>query len=323
MNGHASQGGRDPSGTIGPATFYIEELDFRPVSRTRDSGDSDNELLSNYFRKLDSRDLLSREQEVELAKRRDTGDREALGELVVANLKLVVKFAKAFNGRGLDFEDLIQEGNLGLLRAAQLFDPSRGTRFSTYASRWILQFLSRAVDNKARSVRLPVNLNRDIRKLNRIAADYSSRHGTQPTSDVLEDCSGLSAGRIERALLGGLMPVSLNQPIKAENVSELGDLIADASGRNPESMVEQSLRTREVESLMSCLSDQERELIIHRFGLYSREILSYEELAKRMNTSTGSLKRKFRQAMERMRRMSRLEKKSDRGREPGRGRFAI
>lgn len=183
--------------------------------------------LRGYLHGARTFGLLTPLEELELGRRARSGDSRAQARLVECNLRLVIKVAKRFSGRGVDFEDLVQEGNLGLIRAAQLFNPDKGARFSTYATMWIIQFVSRGVDNHGRSIRLPVNVQSDMRLVSRSAFHFSRRYGTEPSIEQIAQISKLSITRVKNAMESMQSSLSLNQNSSSSSDSEIGEKIAD------------------------------------------------------------------------------------------------
>lgn len=256
----------------------------------------------SYFKSLNEHPLLSKDQEAEFAKSRNGGDRQAVNKLVVSNLRLVVKFAKKFRNRGIDFDDLIQEGNLGLIRAAELYDPKKGTRFSTYASMWILQSLSRAVDKYSRTVKLPASMQLDIRSIYRCIEVNKVLSGREPTEEEIAKTTNLPLDRVKEAMFYVSTSVSLNKKIFDEGNSELGDTIPQYANEDMEKSTERYFQDKEVQSLLSCLTDEERAVIIHRFGLQDTEVLSFESLAELYGKDITSIRNAQRRALKRMKR---------------------
>ena len=289
---------------------------LRPLER-------DKQSVLRYFDKAASHELLSRDDEIELAQRREKGDEQAVYKLVVSNLRLVIKFARQFSGRGLDFEDLIQEGNLGLMRAAALYDPSRGTRFSTYASMWIIQNISRAIDNKSKTIRLPLSMQHGLRTVLRKRGIYRRMHGKHPTDEQLSRLTKLPVERIDKVLKFISTPLSLDQNIGLGGEFELGDTLVSSDTDELEEMAERHFAEKEIEKLMSCLSNEEKLVIIHRFGLYDNKVLSYEQLADLLDTTVGSIRNTYRRSLARLRSQHKQLKLKSSRRVKKRGHFAI
>ncbi|MBC7998209.1 MAG: sigma-70 family RNA polymerase sigma factor [Leptolyngbya sp.] len=260
--------------------------------------------LGNYFREARQFTLLSPAEELEIGRRARDGDKEARTQLVLANLRLVARVARKFNGRGLDFEDLVQEGNFGLIRASQLFDPSKGARFSTYATMWIMQFISRGVDNHARSVRLPVNIQNDIRLVRRKIFHFNRIYGTEPNFSQIAQLTKLSDSRIGIAMENMQTCISLNQEAPGSTGVELGEKVAGSDGSDTEECAELYFTTKLLESLLVRLSEVERQVLIMHYGLYGREALGYTAISARMGLSTAVLRRALANGIKKMQRMT-------------------
>jgi len=259
---------------------HVENADVKSTKQLY-FGSSKDQLLENYFKSLSRFKLLTLDEEMELGTRAMKADLCARQKLVISNLRLVLRFASRYKNRGIDFEDLVQEGNLGLIRAAQLYDPTKGTRFSTYACMWIIQFISRVVDNKARSIRLPIRVHRDIRAVRRIIDSAKNSSGLEPTVDQIVNASNLSQSRVQAALRNMVSPVSLNLETGIRLGGEIGDSIVYDDGISVESPIEQYLNESFVSSLMSNLTAFERELVGLRYGLSGSKEIGFKEISQR------------------------------------------
>ena len=279
--------------------------------------------LQRFFEIAGSYPLLDRQREAELAGKVKDGDEQALKLMVLSNLRLVIKMARRYTGRGLDFEDLVQEGNFGLFRAAELYDPGKGTRFSTYACMWIVQFLSRAVDNKARAIRLPVGLHQDIRTVRRKLNYFKRISGKEPSVEQLARVTKLSPARVEKAMENMLSPISLNQESIAFSGVEVMERISEGKENEAESKLEQEYRQSLIEQLLDSLTPEEKEIMICRYGLFDRPQLSYEELSRSTGLPTEKLKRMHANAMSRLRRRSRTLRPKNRKDGVEQGRFPL
>ncbi|MBX3153356.1 RNA polymerase sigma factor RpoD/SigA [Candidatus Obscuribacterales bacterium] len=262
--------------------------------------------LAHYMKYASQFRLLTHQEEVQLAERALNGDEGAREKLVLSNLRLVVKFAKRYKDRGIDFEDLVQEGNLGLIRASQSFDPSKGTRFSTYACMWIIQFISRMVDNKSRSIRLPIRVHKDIRTVKQIIERVKLTRGTEPSIEEIVKISKLSESRVKAAFKNMISPISLNQETGFENTSELGDQIAYNDGDDVESPVEQQLSEEFVRTLIGILTPEENKVISERYGLTGNSEIGFKELSERTGIPLGKVKRIHAIALKKMKRKANL-----------------
>jgi RNA polymerase primary sigma factor len=234
-----------------------------PVAEAREiSTDS----LQLFLKDIGKVDLLTAAQEVELAKRIERGDHGAKQEMVEANLRLVVSIAKRYRNQGLPFLDLIQEGTIGLVRAAEKFDHRKGFKFSTYATWWIRQSVQRAVANHARTIRVPVHVVERQQKLSRAARRLEVELGREATKEELAEATGLPMQHVDEALGAAHASVSLNQTVGADDEGELGDLFADREAADPFEEAEESLRRQGVRRALDALPERERRILELRFG---------------------------------------------------------
>ncbi len=234
--------------------------------------------LRLYLRSIGQVDLLTAAQEVELAKRIERGDMVAKRQMVEANLRLVVSIAKGYLGRGLSFLDLIQEGSLGLIRAVEKFDYRRGYKFSTYATWWIRQAVTRAIADKARTIRIPVHM---VEKLNRVAhveRQLVQKFGREPEPAEIAEELRWPLGEVREILRVAQLPVSLEKPVGDEDDSELGDFVADDTIAEPFEEASEHLQKEGVRRALASLPDRERQVIELRYGLTGMEPLTLEEV---------------------------------------------
>jgi RNA polymerase primary sigma factor len=234
--------------------------------------------LRLYLRSIGRVDLLTAAQEVELAKRIERGDMVAKRQMVEANLRLVVSIAKGYLGRGLSFLDLIQEGSLGLIRAVEKFDYRRGYKFSTYATWWIRQAVTRAIADKARTIRIPVHM---VEKLNRVAhveRQLVQRLGREPEPAEIAAELRWPLGEVREILRVAQLPISLEKPVGDEDDSELGDFVADDTVAEPFEEASEHLQKEGVRKALSALPERERQVIELRYGLTGMEPLTLEEV---------------------------------------------
>jgi RNA polymerase primary sigma factor len=253
-------------------TSKKEELDLT-VEPSLDS-------LRLYLRSIGRVDLLTAAQEVELAKRIERGDMLAKRQMVEANLRLVVSIAKGYLGRGLSFLDLIQEGSLGLIRAVEKFDYRRGYKFSTYATWWIRQAVTRAIADKARTIRIPVHM---VEKLNRVAhveRQLVQRLGREPEATEIADELRWPVGDVRDIMRVAQLPVSLEKPVGDEDESELGDFVADDAVLEPFEEASEHLQKEGVRRALDALPERERQVIELRYGLGNAEPLTLEEVGR-------------------------------------------
>jgi RNA polymerase primary sigma factor len=236
--------------------------------------------LRLYLRSIGKVELLTASQEVALAKRIERGDMLAKREMVEANLRLVVSIAKGYLGRGLSFLDLIQEGSLGLIRAVEKFDYRRGYKFSTYATWWIRQAVTRAIADKARTIRIPVHM---VEKLNRVAhveRQLVQRLGREPEPDEIAEELRWTVAEVRDILRVAQVPVSLEKPVGDEDDSELGDFVRDDEGAEPFEEASEHLQREGVRKALDALPERERQVIELRYGLSGLEPLTLEEVGR-------------------------------------------
>jgi RNA polymerase primary sigma factor len=236
--------------------------------------------LRLYLRSIGKVELLTADQEIELAKRIERGDMAAKRHMVEANLRLVVSIAKGYLGRGLSFLDLIQEGSLGLIRAVEKFDYRRGYKFSTYATWWIRQAVTRAIADKARTIRIPVHM---VEKLNRVAhveRQLVQRLGREPEPAEIAAELKVTVREVRDILRVAQVPVSLEKPVGDEEESELGDFVADETVESPYDSAQENLQREDVQRALDALPERERQVIELRFGLRGHEPLTLEEVGR-------------------------------------------
>jgi RNA polymerase primary sigma factor len=236
--------------------------------------------LRLYLREIGKVSLLTADQEVYLAKRIERGDMSAKTQMIEANLRLVVSIAKSYLGRGLSFLDLIQEGSLGLIRAVEKFDYRKGYKFSTYATWWIRQAVTRAIADKARTIRIPVHMVEKLNKVVHIERQLVQRLGREPRPDEIAEELEMTTEEVREILRMSQLPVSLEKPIGEEEESELGDFVEDESAESPFDTATLSLRREDVEHALSALPERERQVIELRFGLSGAQPCTLEEVGR-------------------------------------------
>ncbi len=236
--------------------------------------------LRLYLRSIGRVELLTADEEISLAKRIEKGDMAAKRHMVEANLRLVVSIAKGYLGRGLTFLDLIQEGSLGLIRAVEKFDYRRGYKFSTYATWWIRQAVTRAIADKARTIRIPVHM---VEKLNRVVhveRQLVQRLGREPEPQEIADELKITVRDVRDILRVAQMPVSLEKPVGDEDESELGDFVADEQTEEPFEAATENLQQADIQRALDALPERERQVIELRYGLRGNEPLTLEEVGR-------------------------------------------
>src|ERR1700729_1836200 len=249
-----------------------EELDLT-VEPSLDS-------LRLYLRSIGRVDLLTAREEVELAKRIERGDMLAKRQMVEANLRLVVSIAKGYLGRGLSFLDLIQEGSLGLIRAVEKFDYRKGYKFSTYATWWIRQAVTRAIADKARTIRIPVHMVEKLNKVVHVERQLVQQLGREPTPEEIAAELETTVREVRDVLRMAQQPISLEKPVGEEDDSALGDFVEDENTETPDEAASLTLRRSDIENALSSLPERERRVIELRFGLTGGQPCTLEEVGK-------------------------------------------
>ncbi len=233
-----------------------------------------------YLRSIGRIKLLTAKEEIELARRIAEGDKQAKKRLIQANLRLVVSVAKKYQGRGLPFLDLIQEGNLGLIRAAEKYDAERGYKFSTYATWWIRQGITRALADKSRTIRVPVHMVETINNLRKATRRLSQELGRRPNLDELASALAVSIHKVKEILAANRLPLSLDTPYGGEEDNSLAELVEDENSVPPEVSTETQLMSRDIRSVLSTLTPREREILILRFGLNDGHQRTLEQVGR-------------------------------------------
>jgi RNA polymerase primary sigma factor len=241
--------------------------------------------LRLYLRSIGKVPLLTAEQEVSLAKRIERGDMAAKTHMVEANLRLVVSIAKGYLGRGLTFLDLIQEGSLGLIRAVEKFDYRRGYKFSTYATWWIRQAVTRAIADKGRTIRIPVHMVEKLNKVVHVERQLVQALGREPTPEEIAEELETTPREVRDILRMSQQPISLEKPIGDEEESELGDFVEDAAAESPFELASENLRRDNVRKALAALPQREREVIEMRFGLTGGRPRTLEEVGRAFNVT--------------------------------------
>jgi RNA polymerase primary sigma factor len=241
--------------------------------------------LRLYLRSIGRVPLLTAELEVALAKRIERGDMEAKQHMVEANLRLVVSIAKGYLGRGLTFLDLIQEGSLGLIRAVEKFDHRRGYKFSTYATWWIRQAVTRAIADKGRTIRIPVHMVEKLNKVVQVERQLVQSLGREPTPEEIADNLDCTPREVRDILRMSQQPISLERPVGEEDESELGDFVEDENAISPFELASENLRRENVRRALAALPQREREVIEMRFGLTGGRPRTLEEVGRAFNVT--------------------------------------
>ncbi|HMO20745.1 MAG TPA: sigma-70 family RNA polymerase sigma factor [Candidatus Melainabacteria bacterium] len=236
-----------------------------------------------YLREIGRVRMIKPDEEIELARLIADGDAEAKQKLIQANLRLVISIAKKYVNRGLPFQDLIQEGNLGLIRAAEKFDHTKGFKFSTYATWWIRQAISRGLADKSRTIRVPVHMVESINKLKKTSAKLSQELGRKPTEEELAHAMKLSVTKIQEILTADREPVSMEMPLNRDEETYLGDLIEDNESSRPDATTEEQLLRQDIGRMLSQLTPRERDIMHLRYGLEDGRQRTLEEVGRLFN----------------------------------------
>ena len=245
-----------------------------------------NDPVKMYLKEIGRVPLLKPEDEPAIAKRIEEGDEEAKNLLISANLRLVVSIAKKYVGRGMQFLDLIQEGNMGLVKAVEKFDYKKGFKFSTYATWWIRQAITRAIADQARTIRIPVHMVETINKLSRVQRQLLQELGREPTAEeISERMDGLTPEKVREIQKVALEPVSLETPVGDEDDSHLGDFLEDKGAVSPDSYANNQLLKEELDLVLSDLTEREEKVLRLRFGLVDGQTRTLEEVGKEFNVT--------------------------------------
>ena len=286
----------------------VEKIDF---TDTGDISSTTQDPVKMYLKDIGKVPLLSAEEEIELAKRMEAGDEMAKKKLAESNLRLVVSIAKRYVGRGMLFLDLIQEGNLGLLKAVEKFDYRKGYKFSTYATWWIRQAITRAIADQARTIRIPVHMVETINKVTRVSRDLLQKLGREPLPEEVGEVMGLPKERVQEIMKIAQDPVSLETPIGEEEDSHLGDFIQDESIPTPVEATNQTLLHEQLDEVVSTLTEREQRVIKLRFGWDDGRPRTLEEVGKEFNVTRERIRQIEAKALRKLRHPNRSRKLKD------------
>ena len=289
-----------------------EEEEYDGYSQERLlEGVSTADPIREYLKEIGSIALLTPEEESDLARRKSEGDVEAGRKLVEANLRLVVSIAKRYTGRGMSFLDLVQEGNLGLMKAVEKFDYAKGYRLSTYATWWVKQSITRSLADQSRTIRLPVHMVEAVNKIRRAQRSLSVKLGREPSMEEVAEEVNMSGKRVAELIQASGDTVSLETPVGDEEGSNLGDFVADDANASTEDKAESFLLREEIDSMLQGLNPREREVIILRFGLETGHPLTLEEVGKRFNVTRERIRQIETAALRKLRNPSKSKKIRD------------
>ena len=299
-------------GSIGSGGEEEEEEDYDGYGQERLlEGVSTADPIREYLKEIGSIPLLTPEEESDLARRKSEGDVEAGRRLVEANLRLVVSIAKRYTGRGMSFLDLVQEGNLGLMKAVEKFDYAKGYRLSTYATWWVKQSITRSLADQSRTIRLPVHMVEAVNKIRRAQRSLSVKLGREPSMEEVAEEVNMSEKRVTELIQASGDTVSLETPVGDEEGSNLGDFVADDTNASTEDKAESFLLREEIDSMLQGLNPRERDVIILRFGLETGHPLTLEEVGKRFNVTRARIRQIETAALRKLRNPSKSNKIRD------------
>ncbi|MCI9575788.1 MAG: RNA polymerase sigma factor RpoD [Clostridiales bacterium] len=301
------------------ADLQMEDLEFSPQSSEGD--DLENALSTEgiaiddpvkvYLKEIGRVPLLSPEEEIDLAIRIIDGDEAAKKRLSEANLRLVVSIAKRYLGRGMQFLDLIQEGNLGLIKAVEKFDYTKGFKFSTYATWWIRQAITRAIADQARTIRIPVHMVETINKVKKVSSQLLHTNGHEPTADEISDELDMPVDKVREIMRVAQEPVSLETPIGEEEDSHLGDFIPDDDAPAPADAASHTLLKEQLAEVLDTLTPREEKVLRLRFGLEDGRSRTLEEVGKEFNVTRERIRQIEAKALRKLRHPSRSKKLKD------------
>lgn len=288
------------------------DVEVEKIDLSVPDGVSIEDPVRMYLKEIGKVPLLSAEEEIELAKRMELGDQEAKKRLAEANLRLVVSIAKRYVGRGMLFLDLIQEGNLGLIKAVEKFDYRKGYKFSTYATWWIRQAITRAIADQARTIRIPVHMVETINKLTRIQRQLVQDLGRDPTAEeIAEKMENITPEKVREIQKIALEPVSLETPIGEEDDSHLGDFIEDKETLSPDEYANNQLLKDEINTVLQGLTEREEKVLRLRFGLLDGRTRTLEEVGKEFNVTRERIRQIEAKALRKLKHPTRSKRLKD------------
>ena len=276
-----------------------EEIDLDAVDLLEGIGTEDPVRM--YLKEIGTVPLLTAEEEYSLAMKKQAGDEYAKQRLIEANLRLVVSIAKRYTGRGMSFLDLVQEGNLGLIKGVEKFDPEKGFKLSTYATWWIRQSVTRALADQARTIRVPVHMVETINKMSKMQRKLTLELGYEPSVKELAEHLDMTEEKVQEIMQIAREPASLETPIGEEDDSNLGDFVADANVLSPEGNVDSVMLREHIDSLLDDLKERERQVIVLRFGLEDGHPRTLEEVGKEFNVTRERIRQIEAKALRKLR----------------------
>ena len=276
-----------------------EDIDLDAIDLLEGIGTEDPVRM--YLKEIGTVPLLSADEELRLAKRKEEGDESAKERLIEANLRLVVSIAKRYTGRGMSFLDLVQEGNLGLIKGVEKFDYTKGYKLSTYATWWIRQSVTRALADQARTIRVPVHMVETINKMSKMQRKLTLELGYEPSVTELAEALEMSEDKVMEIMQIAREPASLETPIGEEDDSNLGDFVADSNAVTPEGNVESVMLREHIDALLGDLKERERQVIVLRFGLEDGHPRTLEEVGKEFNVTRERIRQIEAKALRKLR----------------------
>jgi len=291
-----------PSREVAERQDVAETETTLPVERERSSYDGDT-AIKLYLREIGQVKLLTPEEEIELAARIKKGDKKAREQMIKANLRLVVKIARDYEGIGLPLLDLISEGNIGLMKAVERFDPSKGGKLSTYGSWWIKQSIKRALANQSKTIRLPVHLVDKISKMRRTAMRLQEELGREPTDEELGEELGISASRVAQMRLAAIRPAPLDAPIGDEDSNNFAEVVQDESADTPYQQLEEKTVTKMLQEMIKTLDPREATILRARFGLDGGPEKTLEEVGEKFGVTRERVRQIQNIALKKLRKM--------------------
>ena len=285
----------------------VEEVQAEVEAISSSSSAMSDDPVHLYLKEIGSYPLLTMAEEVVLAKRIVEGDDYAKQLLAESNLRLVVSIAKRYVGRGLSFLDLIQEGNLGLIKAVEKFDYTKGYKFSTYATWWIRQAITRSIADQSRTIRIPVHMSEVINKTYRVSRNLLQDLGREPTEQELADALGMPIEKVREILKVSADPISLDTPIGEEDDSHLGDFIRDETVMGPEDAASYAILRDQIAKLLDTLTEREQRVLVLRFGLKDGRSRTLEEVGKEFNVTRERIRQIEAKALRKLRHPSRAK----------------
>jgi RNA polymerase primary sigma factor len=299
LPGFVERSGTEPVEDLDPATARVS-LDLK--------ADATTDSLQLFLKDIRRVPLLTAEEESDLAKRIERGDLDAKQKMVESNLRLVVSIAKNYRNQGLPFLDLIQEGALGILRATEKFDYRKGSRFSTYATWWIRQAITRALADKARTVRIPVHVMEKLNKIDRAERTLVTHLGHEPSADEIAHVTGIEPGAVDSIKCSAQAPVSLEQPVGDEEDSEFGQFIADARAESPYERAAEILTKEALHAALENLSHRERRVLELRYGLGREHPRTLEEVGRTLNVSRELIRKIEKESLKKLQSLAEVKK---------------